>query len=175
MDFHEVNCWLNGLECNGPTSLIMQMTCIVVAQNLRCLKDFGFIWYYIETVYWLPKKTLWILCTIVEHPVTVSMSVRWAQWWASIEGQQLLALHHGKSRSFCCNVYSKSNYSPCFYSKMVATTELLCPKNEHQRSVNDFGPWTVGNARVARRHQAIIELLATCLGKNAFDDFGTMP
>jgi len=31
-------------------------------------------------------------CTIVEHPMTVSMSLRWAQRWASMEHQRFIVL-----------------------------------------------------------------------------------
>jgi len=152
MDFYGVDCRPKVLERDGPTLFILQMTCIVVAQKLRCLEDFGFEWYYIETVYWLPKETVWILCTIVEHPMTVSMSLRWAQRWASTERQRSSALHHGESISFRCNVHSKSYDSPPFDSNMVATTSQLWAKNERQRSVNEVWLCILENARAVRRH-----------------------
>jgi len=60
-----------------------------------------------------------------------------------------------------------SNYGLPFYAKMVATTSLLCPKNERQWSVNDFWPCILEQARVVRLHWLIIRLSAYCLGKNA--------
>ena len=76
MDFYAVNCRPQALGLDWPLSFIMPMMCIVVAQKLRCLEDFEFKWQYIEMVYWLPKKTVCIVCTIVEHPITVTISVR---------------------------------------------------------------------------------------------------
>jgi hypothetical protein len=45
-----------------------------------------------------------------------------------------------------------SNDLPPFHAKFEATTLLLCSKNEHQHSVNDFWPCIMGKARVVRRH-----------------------
>jgi len=45
-----------------------------------------------------------------------------------------------------------SNYQPPFYAKMIATTLLLCPKNERQQSVNDFWPCILEKARVVRQY-----------------------
>ena len=50
---------------------------------------------------------------------------------------------------------------------MVATTSLLCPQHERPRSVNDFWPCIMEEARIVRRHWLIIELSAAFLGKNA--------
>jgi len=63
---------------------------------------------------------------------------------------------------------------PC-KAKTVATTSLLCPKNERQGSVNDFWPWISDNPRALQRYQHIIELSAVFLGKNAIDDIVTTP
>ena len=60
-----------------------------------------------------------------------------------------------------------SNYRLPFYAKMVATTSLVCPKNERQRSVNNFWPCILEKARVVRRHWLIIELSSAFLGKDA--------
>jgi hypothetical protein len=76
MDFHAVNCQPKALKCDGPALFIMQMMCIVVAHKLRYLEDLEFKRQYIEIVYWLLIKTVCIFCTIVEHPMTVSMSLR---------------------------------------------------------------------------------------------------
>jgi hypothetical protein len=67
-----------------------------------------------------------------------------------------------------------SNFRPPFYAKMVATTSPLCPKNEHQRSVNNFWHCILEKARVVRRHWPIIELSAAFLGKNTSDKIVTM-
>jgi hypothetical protein len=67
-----------------------------------------------------------------------------------------------------------SNYWPPLYAKMFATTSLLCPKNERQRSVNDFRPCILENATVVRRHWPTIELLASFLGKYAYNIIVTM-
>jgi len=58
---------------------------------------------------------------------------------------------------------------------MFPTTSLQSPKNERQRNFNDFRPWILQNSRAVWQHWALIELLASSLGKNDFDDFGTMP
>ena len=60
-----------------------------------------------------------------------------------------------------------SNYRPPFYPKMVATTSLLCPKNERHQSVNDFWPCILEKARLVRQHWVIIKLSAAFLGRNA--------
>jgi hypothetical protein len=52
------------------------MTCIVAAAEWRYLEDLGFKSFYIEKVYWLPIEAVGIFCTIVEHPMTVSRSLR---------------------------------------------------------------------------------------------------
>jgi hypothetical protein len=88
MDFHAVNCRPNVLKLDGHKLFIMQQTCIVVAQKRRCLKDLGFEWKSIKTVYWLPLTAVCIFCSIVEHQITVSISLRWAQWWVSMEHQR---------------------------------------------------------------------------------------
>jgi hypothetical protein len=67
-----------------------------------------------------------------------------------------------------------SNCRPPFYVKMVATTTPLCPKNECQRSVNNFWHCILEKARVVRQHWPIIELLAAFLGKNTSDKIVTM-
>jgi hypothetical protein len=50
---------------------------------------------------------------------------------------------------------------------MVTATFRLCPKNEHQQSVNNFWPCILENAWGARRHYPIITLSAAFLGKNS--------
>ena len=92
MDFYAIYCCPKALKRDGATSLIMSMMCIVIAQKLRFLKDLGFKWYYIETEYWLPIEAVCIFCTIVEHPMTVSMSLRWAQRWVSMERQRCIVI-----------------------------------------------------------------------------------
>jgi len=47
-------------------------------------------------------------------------------------------------------------------------------QNERQQSVNNFGPYTMENARAVRRHEAIIELSAAFLGDNGCDNITTM-
>jgi len=84
MEFHAVNCWPKALKRFRPTLFNLLMTCIVVAQKLRGLEAFGCKLLYIEMLFWQSIMTVWILRTIGEHPITVSMSVR----WASTERQQ---------------------------------------------------------------------------------------
>jgi len=66
------------------------------------------------------------------------------------------------------------NCRPPFYAKMIATTSPLCPKNERQRSVNDFWHCILEKARVVRRHWPTIELSAAFLSKNTSDKIVTM-
>jgi len=65
-------------------SLTVPRTCSVVAQIFRGLKAYGCKSLYIETIFWLSIMTVWILHTMVEHPITDSISWR----WASTECQQ---------------------------------------------------------------------------------------
>jgi len=65
------------LNWDGPMSFIAQITCIVVDQKLICLEAFECKWLYIETMYWQSIMTVFIMRTIVEHPMTVSMSLSW--------------------------------------------------------------------------------------------------
>jgi hypothetical protein len=58
------------------------------------------------------------------------------------------------------------NYWPPFYVIMVATTSLLCPKNERQWRINDFWPCIVEKTRVAWWDWPIIKLSAAYLGKD---------
>jgi len=124
MDLYPVNCQPNELKCDAPMSFIIQMMCMVVAQKLRCLKDWGFRLQHIEMVYWQPLKTVSILCTIVGYTMTVSMSLRWAYRWVSTERQRFLVLVNQqsnswivasiKTRSICSlNRYHGKRHTPC--------------------------------------------------------------
>jgi hypothetical protein len=64
------------------------------------------------------------------------------------------------------NIKPISYYRPSFLVKIVATTSLLCPNNEHQQTVNDFWLCITANASAALRHQAIIKPSATIPGNN---------
>jgi len=125
MDFYAVNCRLKALKCYGGTSLNMSMTCIVVAQKLWCLEDLGFKWHYIETVYWLPIEAVCIFCTIVEHPMTLSMSLRWAQRWASKERQRFIVISIQQSLS--CIVASIQRRSIGWLSRDNGRPHPHCP------------------------------------------------
>ena len=91
---------------------------------------------------------------------------------------------HGASMTFGCaslkiqglrgDLELSLNCQPPFYPKMVATTSPLCPKNECQRSVNDFRHCIMEKARDVRRHRPIIELSADILGKNTSNKIVTM-
>jgi len=52
---------------------------------------------------------------------------------------------------------------------MLSTTSSLCPKNERQRSVNDFMRSILENQAAMRPQCYIIVLLAVFLGKYAYD------
>jgi hypothetical protein len=57
---------------------------------------------------------------------------------------------------------------------IVATTSLLCPKNEHQQSVKDFWLSIIANASTVPRHEAITKLLAAFIGENNRDIIANM-
>jgi len=52
---------------------------------------------------------------------------------------------------------------------MVDRTSLICPKNERQRSINDFWSRIMDNPRAVRWHEAIGTLSAAFLRKNSCD------
>jgi len=88
MDLYAFICQPTGLECDKVTSFIAQTSWVVVAQKQWGLEAFGCKSIYTDTIYWLSIITICILCAIIEHPMTVSMSL----WWASTERQWLLVL-----------------------------------------------------------------------------------
>jgi hypothetical protein len=53
-------------------------------------------------------------------------------------------------------------------------TSLLCPENERQRSVNDFRPSILEIQWAMRPEWSIIVILASFLGKYAYDKSITM-
>jgi hypothetical protein len=53
---------------------------------------------------------------------------------------------------------------------MGVMTWLLSRKHEHQHNVNDFGSSISDYEHAVQQHLAIIELLATILGKNGIDN-----
>ena len=57
---------------------------------------------------------------------------------------------------------------------MLSTTSSLCPKNESQRSVNDFRPSILQNRGAMWPQRSTIVLLAAFLGKYTYDKIGTM-
>ena len=57
---------------------------------------------------------------------------------------------------------------------MLSTTSSLCPKNECQRSVNDFRPSILENQGAMRQQRSTIVLLAAYLGKYSYDKIVTM-
>jgi len=57
---------------------------------------------------------------------------------------------------------------------MLSTTSSLFPKNERQRSVNDFRTSILENQGAMRPQRSTILLLPSFLGKYAYDKIGTM-
>jgi len=100
MDLYAINYWPKVLKDDRPRSFISPTMYIVVAQKWRGIEGFGFKWLCIDMSYWLSNMAIWILHTIVEHPMTVSISWR----WASMECQQFLVLHVWQSKA--CKVMS---------------------------------------------------------------------
>jgi len=60
----------------------------------------------------------------------LKMSVNRASTTFGLSSQNLLGL--------CGDVTPQSRYRPPFWAQTLAPTLLLCPKNERQRSINDF-------------------------------------
>jgi hypothetical protein len=96
----------------------------------------------------------------------LNMSVNGASMTFGLESWKIQALRGDMELSSSCR--------PPFYAKMVATTSPPCPKNDRQRSVNDFWHCILEKARVVRRHWPIIELSAAFLGKNTSNKIVTM-
>lgn len=90
--FFAVYCQQKVLKYAGPTSFIIRMSYIVRAQRLKELETFGCKWLFTEMLPWLSIMAVWLLDTIDEHPVIVSMSLRWAsmecQWFTVLPIQQ---------------------------------------------------------------------------------------
>ena len=59
------------------------------------------------------------------------------------------------------------------WAKMPLTISLPPPKNERQRSVNDFWSCILNNPRAMERRYAIIHLSAASTGKNTTDDIAS--
>jgi len=91
---YTINCQPKVLQHNGPTSFIAPLTCIVVAHIPSGHKGFEFKLLCTERIYWLSIITLWIFRTILEHPTTVSRSLR----WVSMEHQWFLVLRCWQSK-----------------------------------------------------------------------------
>jgi len=133
MDFYVVNCQPKALKCNSPTSFNIQVTCVLVAQKLRGLEACGYIWLYIETIYWLSIITACILWTIVEHPITVTMAVR----CASTERQRSIFLPIQQSRGCIVLLIQKGSIGSLDRWKCIR--HARCPILE--MSLN--GVWTI--------------------------------
>jgi len=88
MDLYAGNCRPKPLKRDGPTSFIAQIMCTVVNQQLGGLEAVGWKLLSIDTMNCLSRLTVSIMCTIVKHPMTFSMSLR----WASMEHQQFQLL-----------------------------------------------------------------------------------
>jgi len=58
---------------------------------------------------------------------------------------------------------------------MVATTSLLCPKNDCQQIVNEFWPCILHSPRAVQWYWPIIKLSAAFLDKHAVDDIVNRP
>ena len=108
---------------------------------------------------------------IMKHPVGCAITVghnrtigslSMAQWWEqhiyyvlkmSVKRASMtFDLASWKMHGLCGNVTLSSRNRPPFWAKTLATTSLLCPQNERQRSVNDFWPWIMENPSAVRRH-----------------------
>jgi len=81
----------------------------------------GSKWLYIETIYWLSITTVCILGTIVEHPMTVHISLR----WASTEHQPLLVFPCRQSKQ--CIVTSFQRGSIGRFSSWKGEWYASCP------------------------------------------------
>jgi len=68
--------------------------------------------------------------------------------------------------------FSETNFSFCWW--ILVTITLPPPRNERQRSVNDFWSWILDNLRALERRYPIINFSAACTGKNASDDIASV-
>jgi len=57
---------------------------------------------------------------------------------------------------------------------MLLTISSLCPKNEHQRSVNNLRPSILENPGAMQLQWCIIVIPAACLGEYTYDQIVTM-
>jgi len=105
---------------------------------------------------WLPQHRYYVL----------RMSVNW--------GSTTSGLGPSKMQGLCGDIKPLSNYRPPFSAKMVATTSSLCPRNEHQQSVNNFRRCILEYQGATRLLWSIIKLSAAILDNNAYDRIVTM-
>jgi len=74
-----------------------------------------------------------------------------------------------KIRGQCGNINTESNYRPCFWANILLTTSLLCPKNKHQRSVNNLRPSIIENQGAMRLQWSIIIVRPAFRRKYVYD------
>jgi len=87
----------------------------------------------------------------------------------------ILGLASSLIKGPCGEIDLYSHYRRPLLAKMLSTPSYLCPKNERQRSVNDFRPGIIVDQGAVRRYQPIFQLSAAFIGKNAFHDIVPMP
>jgi len=113
MDLYAINCLPTALKRDGPMPFIAHTMCAVVDQTLRGLKAIGCKWSYLDTRYWMSIMTVSIMRTIVEHPMTVSISWR----WASTERQQFLVLPFRQSQGSIVTFYQTASIGDLYRYK----------------------------------------------------------
>jgi hypothetical protein len=172
MVFNAVNGRLKVLKQDWQTSFIVQMTSMMVALKLPVLEVFECKWQYIAIVYCLSIITEWILCTIVGHLITVSISLRLTLRWASMEYQQFTLSPIQRSKScIVASIWRKCTGHLDRYNSKGHTH----PRNEHQWSVNNFLSCILDNHWPVQWLLPIITVLAAFMNKNSGDDITTTP
>ena len=87
----------------------------------------------------------------------------------------ILGLASSLIKGPCSEIDLYSHYWRPLLAKMLSTPSYLCPKNERQRSVNEFRPSNFVNVGAVRRPWCIIDLSAAFLGNNTFHNIVTVP
>jgi len=101
--------------------------------------------------------------------MTVSMSLRWAQRWASAERQWLIVLPIQPSNGCVVTSIQIRTFWKSQYLKWQATCCLPNHRYERQQSVNECCCCILDNRWVVQRHLASVIILVACMGKNCGD------
>jgi hypothetical protein len=162
IDLYAINCQPQVRNHDGAMSFITQVMNIVVALKLRWIDKLECTWFCIDTVYWPPILTVCNLCTMYDHAVTVSMSLRWAsiehQWFSVLPLQQW----NGCAFTFflCSSIRSPD--------RLIDFVEVVGPSWSWTSMVRQWCWFCIlYNHVTVRWHLPIITILAASIGKDA--------